>query len=299
MIGRIKNKFNKAWFNYRCTGIFDTPVVNCDPSSNIVIVSQLYHPDVAMYMLAMKSFARFVRPHSFVVVDDGLLAQDRATLLNHFDSIRFVPREAVPLNGCPAGGCWERLLTLSEENKAGYAIQLDADTLTLREPTEVIACASQNRTFTLGTKTGQQTAGLDVASRFAHERLSQHVQNHAERALVKYPGQEHLRYVRGCAGFTGFGQGNLPLNTIAEFSGHMSQLVGAEKWREWGSEQVASNFMAANAPEVLVLPVDRYPFWGPEVEIGKAVLVHFFGTFRYTEGMYTQQALQIIRQLSQ
>lgn len=298
MIARIRRKIDRAWFNFRCSGIFDTPPVKCNPDSNIVIVSQLHHPDLTMYMLAAKSFARFVKPQGFVIVDDGLLPEDRRILVEHFEPVRFVPSKGVPLGACPAGGCWERLLTLSQENSSHYVIQLDADTLTLSEPAEVMQCLAQNRSFTLGTSTGRKTVGFSEASRFAHEGTSNHVQNHAERALENYPDHEHLRYVRGCAGFTGFAKGQLLPEKIQEFSSQMEKLLGKEKWREWGSEQVTSNFMAANAPDSLVLPVERYPFWKLDIEITKAAFVHFFGSFRFMGGMYTRQALHVIRQLS-
>lgn len=248
-------------------------------------------------MLAIKSFVRFVRPRGFVIVDDGLLPEDRRILSKHFDSIRFVPSKGVQLGACPAGGCWERLLTLSQENRDHYVIQLDADTLTLSEPAEVLQCLAQNRSFTLGTSSGRQTVGFSEASCFAHETTNNHVQNHAERALASYPGHEHLRYVRGCAGFTGFAKGQLLPEKIQEFSTQMEKLVGKEKWREWGSEQVTSNYMAANAPDSLVLPVERYPFWAPDVDINRAVLVHFFGTFRFSRGVYAQRGRSTIERL--
>ena len=298
MISRIRKKIDRAWFNYRCSGIFNTPPVKCDPDSPVLIVSQLHHPDMTMYMLAMKSFARFVRPQGFVIVDDGLLPEDRRILSEHFDSLRFVPSGDVQLGACPSGGCWERLLTLSQENNDHYVIQLDADTLTLSEPTEVLQCLAQNRSFTLGTGTGRQIVGFSEASHFALNKTSNHVQNHAERAFENYPGHEHLRYVRGCAGFTGFARGQLLPEKIQEFSIQMEKLVGKEKWREWGSEQVTSNYMAANAPDALVLPVERYPFWSLSVDITKTIFVHFFGLFRFMGGMYTRQGLRVIKQLS-
>lgn len=295
MISRIKQKISRAWFNFQCAGIFDTPPVKCDPGSNVVIVSQLHHPDLTMYMLAAKSFARFVKPQSFVIVDDGLLPEDKQILTKHFGTIRFVSRKSVQRGKCPEGGCWERLLTLSQVNKDHYVIQLDSDTLTLSEPAEVMQCLAQNRSFTLGTGTGRQIVGFSEASRFAQGSTSNHVQNHAERALASYPDHEQLRYVRGCAGFTGFAKGQLLPEKIQEFSAQMEKLIGKEKWCEWGSEQVTSNYMAANALDALVLPVERYPFWGPDVDIAKATLVHFFGVFRFMGGMYAQQGRSTIK----
>ena len=297
MIAEIRKKIDWTWFNIRCSDIFNTPPVKCNPESNIVVVSQMHHSYMTMYLLAVKSFTRFIKPKSFIIVDDGLLEQDRRMLSKHLGTVRFVISRDVPLGACPTGGCWERILTLSHENERCYAIQLDADTLTLGEPTEVLQCLAENRTFTLGTSTGRHTVGFSEASRFAHEKTNDHIQNIAERMLEKFPGHEQLKYVRGCAGFAGFARGDLPVDKIEEFSIEMSKLVGREKWRDWGSEQVTSNYMAANAPNALVLPVERYPFWRPDVNIEKAVFVHFFGTFRFSNGMYKQQALQVIRRL--
>lgn len=298
MLERIKRKLDRAWFNFRCAGIYKTSPVKCDPLSKVLVVSQLHHPDLTMYMLAAKSFARQIRPNGFVIVDDGLLDGDKRTLMKHFESIRFISSKDMRSGICPAGGCWERLLSLSNENRDHYVIQLDSDTVTLGAPTEVSQCIDAGRSFTLGTSSGTHCVGLTEASRHAHAHTCNHVQNHAERALGEYPGKDHLKYVRGCAGFTGFAKGQLNMSDIEGFSSQMERLVGKEKWSEWGSEQVASNFMAANAPDSIVLPVDRYPFWMPGVDINQAVFVHFFGTFRFAGGMYIQQGLRLIKNLA-
>lgn len=299
MLQQIKRKIDRAWFNFRCARIYQTPPVKCDPDSRVLIVSQLHHPDMTMYMLAAKSLARHIQPHGFVIVDDGLLPEDRQTLANHFDSIRFVSSESMRLNTCPIGGCWERLLTLAQENQSHYVIQLDSDTLTLSQPKEVLECIAQNCSFTLGTNTGTHFVTLAEASERARKSPDKHVQNHAERALGEYPNLTELKYVRGCAGFTGFAPGKLSIAEVEEFSLKMQNLVGKQKWHEWGSEQVASNFMVSNSGNSLVLPVDRYPFWKPGIPTEQAVLVHFFGTYRFSGGMYVRQGLRIIEQLAQ
>lgn len=296
MIDGIRRRINRVWFNFRCSGIFDTPPVKCHPDSDLIIVSQLHHPDMVMYLLAAKSFASFVRPRGFVIVDDGLRVEDKHILSKHLGSVRFILSQDVQLGACPTGGCWERIIALSQECENHYVIQLDADTLTLREPTEVLQCLTENRSFTLGT--GFDIVSFSEASKFAHKNTSNHVQSIAERALANYPGHENLKYVRGCAGFTGFSKGQLPRKQIEEFSTQMCALIGAEKWSEWGSEQVTSNFMAANAMNSVVLPVERYPFWQPGVPIENAVFVHFFGTYRFEAGMYHRQSSQVLRSLN-
>lgn len=298
MLDRIRRKLDRSWFDFRCAGIYKTPPVKCDSTSNVLVVSQLHHPDLTMYMLAAKSFARYIKPRGFVIVDDGLHAKDKCILADHFECIQFIPRASMGLATCPTGGCWERLLTLAHENTSHYVIQLDSDTLTLSEPEEVLESIAHNRSFTLGTSSGTHFVALSEACRYAHENPHKHIQNHAERALGEYPGRDNLQYVRGCAGFTGFARGQLALSNIEKFSTQMETLVGKEKWSEWGSEQVASNFMAANIPDSIVLPVDRYPFWMPGVNVEQIVLVHFFGTFRFADGMYIQQGLRVIKELA-
>lgn len=297
MFYNLRKKLKQSWFDFHCANIYRTPPVVCDPGSDVVVISQLYHPDMAMYLLAAKSFSHYLAPREFVIVDDGLLAEDKRVLSRHFSSIRFVPREAVSTGRCPVGACWERLFTLCEVNRDSYVIQLDSDTLTLSDPMEVRQSVAGRRSFTLGTSTGRDFVGLEEASRYAFTRESDHVQIRSERAFKEYPGKERLKYVRGCAGFAGFARGHLSVEAIEEFSTTMEGLLGHGLWRQWGSEQVVSNFMVANGANSLVLPVERYPFWIPGLDMEGVALAHFFGTFRFSKGMYLRQARRVIERL--
>ena len=293
----LQRRFGKAWLDFRCRAIRNTPPLVCNPDSNVVIVSQIYHPDVTMYLLAAKSFARYIQPKKFVLVDDGLTEEDRRLLQHHLHDAEFIPRRSIDTGGLPVGGCWERFLTLAQQNQHHFAIQLDSDTLTLGAPAEVQACIDGGRTFTLGTRTGRKPVPLSEASRFARTHTGTHVQTVAEIMLGDYaPGDPSLLYVRGCAGFAGFAPGCLDKDQIRAFSLRMEALCGKSKWNEWGSEQVTSNFFAANAPDSLVLPVEAYPFWAPDININAARFVHFFGTFRFTGGMYARKGMLTVHQ---
>lgn len=296
---RLTKWLNRSWFDWRTSGIFQTPPVVCDASSHVVVVSQLYHPDMTMYLLAAKSFARFLAPKEFVIVDDGLTANDRDVLRTHLSQVRFVMSRDVDTGPCPRGGCWERLMTLSRENESSYSIQLDSDTLTLADPSLVRECAIAGRTFTMGTSSGQQTVPLDVAGDYAKTMpASNHVQYVAERALADFPNAAGLRYVRGCAGFTGFARHDLRRERIEFFSTELEKLLGRASWARWGSEQVASNLLAANAEGCVVLPIDAYPFWAPGIAVNQARLIHFFGTYRYSGGLYAARGREVIRELN-
>lgn len=297
MFSTQRTRLKKKWFNFRTRNIFHTKKVLCDPTSNVLILSQLHAPDLNMYMLAAKSFARFIKPLEFVIVDDGLTSSDRQILSNHFERIRFVPTTKVESSACPKGGCWERLLSIAKLSADHYVIQLDADTLTLSAPDEVERCIAENRSFTLGTSTGQEITTLAKASEFARQHPSEHVQIQAEIAIEHYPENEGLHYVRGCAGFAGFSRGLLSVKKVEAFSTNMSSLIGKEKWSGWGSEQVASNYLIANAPDPLVLPLRGYPFWAPRVDTSQCKFIHFVGTYRFYQGKYRRLAESIIKHL--
>lgn len=297
MFSQLRKRLNTRRFDHAARGIFATPRAACDPGSELLILTQLHHPDVTMYMLAAKSFAQHVRPTGFVIVDDGLTADDRRLLSAHFENLRFVDSASVALGACPQGGCWERLMSIVAENDRHYVIQLDADTLTVASPDEVLRCVREGRSFTMGTPSGRKTVSLDEATRQAEQAPSDHVQSVAERALARYPAAAEHKYVRGCAGFAGFARGSLTAHAAETFSTRMEALVGRAKWREWGSEQVTSNFLIANMPASQVLPVERYPFWAPGRSLADSALVHFFGKFRFTGGMYQAQARRLIAEL--
>lgn len=298
MFFSLTNRFNKSWLNLHGRRILDSPSVRCDPTSNLLILTQTYHPDLYMYLLAAKSFARFVQPRGFVVVDDGLTARDKTLLEYHLGEVSFVPTANVDRGPCPLGGTWERLLTIARLTAERYVIQLDADTLTLSEPDEVIECIRNNRPFTLGTKTGMEIVSAHQAHNHALQARNDHVQSHAEQALTSLRNSETLKYVRGCSGFAGFPLGGDIESLIHGFSTQMEHLLGTAKWREWGSEQVTSNFTISNLPGAIVLSPTRYPFWKPGVDTSQSALVHFFGTYRFSEGMYVRQAREVCRQLA-
>jgi len=295
-------KLQKRVFNFRCRGVFQTPPVTCSDDSNLVILSQLYHPDVTMFMLAAKSFTRFVSPHRFVIVDDGLTEADRSVLSRHLAKVSYVSTDELRTRGysVPDGGCWERLMGIAEINESNYVIQLDADTLTIRPPIEVIAAIEQERSFTLGTPSGAEITPAEHIAEKAATFKSQHVQARAEAVMNKTTVIPQPRYVRGCAGFAGFRPGSLSPSMIQTFSKEMATLLGEAKWSEWGSEQVTSNFFVANTPESLVLPVDVYPFWSPDrsATSEELKLIHFFGSFRFHGGAYAQLGKQVIKELS-
>ena len=78
------------------------------------------------------------------------------------------------------------------------------------------------------------------------------------------------------------------------------QVHGA-RWKEWGTEQIASNFAVANTPDSIPLPYPKYATWEPEYATfqkqgvtAEMSLLHFIGIFRFDLGAFPKLANQEI-----
>ena len=84
------------------------------------------------------------------------------------------------------------------------------------------------------------------AARIAQTKPGDHLQDVSERAMDRLADAGTLNYVRGCSGFAGFAPQAGRLKLVQDFSAQMTQFL-KQRWSEWGSEQVASNFAVANS----------------------------------------------------
>lgn len=292
-----KRKLYKFFFDTLTQSIYRTPPAKCDPKSKFVVLSQTFHRDISMYLIAAKSFGQYLQPNAFVVVDDGLTNSDRSIIRDHLEKVQFIKTGDVDTRSCPRGACWERLIAIEEFCKTGFVIQLDADTVTTRQPDSVESCVKDARCFTLSTKQGTDFVSVAEAASFAKEVNSTHVQILTERVLSELPDAESRRYIRGCAGFAGFSKGSLDIRKIESFSNFMEKRLGRAVWHKWGSEQATSNYMIANTDNPRALPLAKYPYWSPETDLSQAELVHFIGEHRFTSTMYMRIAKQAIESL--
>jgi hypothetical protein len=301
MLFRARRAISRAWFNLNCRSILSTPPIPPgDPG--ITLVSMLCHPELLMYLLAAKSFCRQLgRTPQIVILNDGsLTTEDRAILSRHLLKAQIIPIADINTQGCPQGSCWERLLLISKLARNSYIVQLDSDTLTLGPIEEVNQCLSTNRSFTLlGDKSYPEVEPMREACTRLKHIASPLVQAACERTFDRLPESASLKYLRGNAGFTGFAQGSIDREKVLRFSNLMRGLV-QEKWNEWGSEQVTSNLLIANAENPYPLPTPRYlSYWAhPDIPYDRAAFLHFIGPHRYAHGFYLHQAKQTIAALT-
>ena len=299
MFYRLRRDISARWFDFAVRAAERTPPVKLDPSSPVTLVTQLWRKDLYMYVIAIKSFTRFLGANRICVVGDRLEPAHREFLQRHVEGIEIRGLEEIDTTGFPRGGTWERLLHIIDLSQQGYVIQLDADTITLSPPDEVLECVRGNRSFTLGTAMAKGTTiSLEEATRLVAEvaRASKHVQVVSENAMARIP-RPGLRYARGNSAFAGFGQGLHERGLLKYFSDQMVELIGAAKWNEWGSEQVTSSFAVANAPNPLVLPFPKYRYFQPGADLTGSAFMHFMGTYRFAGGTYRRMALEEIGRL--
>lgn len=301
MLYRLRDSLNRARLARACQGIYDTPPVRTDPQSDLLLFTQLQHKDVLLALLAFKSFAKRVPIGSLGILDDGsLTTSDRKLLAAHLPGVAFYSLSQVQVQTCPTGGCWERLLWIAKLSREHYVVQLDSDTLTLADLPDVVACVKQRRSFVIGTWDNQILEPMSVRQADATKHLASqpgmpHVQLLAEANFNAIEDWEELRYVRGCAGFAGFARQSVDQDFIERVSRQMMSVLG-DSWRKWGSEQVMSNIVVANAPNAVVLPHPKHCDCTKFREDVSA-FVHFIGSCRFTGDTYRRLASQVIAEL--
>jgi hypothetical protein len=72
----------------------------------------------------------------------------------------------------------------------------------------------------------------------------------------------------------------------------MRQRLGP-RWSEWGTEQVASNYLVANATGTRLLPMPKYS--APGSSLADHAFLHFIGPTRLINRNYEKAVKQAIR----
>jgi hypothetical protein len=299
MFYQLKDRMRRMRFASACKGVLRAAPVTQDSASGLVVLSQLQHKDVLLFLLAVKSFTEQVRPRAVYVLDDGSLsANDRARLKAHIPGVTVLERAEFRSAACPRGGTWERLLAVASLVRDHYVIQLDSDTLTIGPIREVRECIEQQTAFALGTWNKQKIETMHERCSTAKKLTPQangHVQVIAEGHFDKLQRFESLRYVRGCSGFSGFARRSFEREFVETISAEMRAAIG-DKWTEWGSEQVMSNIVVANIPNAVVLPHPKYADCH-KMQPGVTEFIHFIGSCRFDDGNYARLGAQVIATL--
>lgn len=296
MLYRLRRRFNYWNFDRIVGGVFDTPPLRIT-DSNLRILSMVAERDLGMYLMAAKILYRRIGHGRFVaIIDRDLPQQRRDTLRRHLgDAVEFVILEDIPVGRCQRGGTWERLLSCIDWSEKHYVIQMDSDTLALQAVPEVVAAVAANRAFTIAEGIPLQTLAEAAAWMDEKKNTNDHITNATQRAFAQHPLKDTLKYIRGSSGFAGFAHGGVTRALAEDFHVAMEGILGAKRWREWGTEQVASNFVVANSPDPIVLEWPAYSTVPPGADMSVVKLGHFIGSSRFVEQRLARAGAALIR----
>jgi hypothetical protein len=299
---RLRKFVKRTLFDTQCRGVLSTPPLALRPAP-LRIVSMVSHHDLIMYLVAIKTFGHILGRGAVTTLNDGTLTEsDKALLRSHVPGIDVRDISTIHTGPCPRGGCWERLMLICDLARDAYVIQLDSDTVTLGPVPEVEEQIAAGSNFTmLGRGAPERLETFAEAGERARRWSdSQKVQEIVERGLGSRLGHERYRYIRGNAAFAGFAPQSVTRERVAHFSELMRSICGAQKWNEWGSEQVTSNLIVANTPGARFLPARRYAPYYPQRDLDyerECALIHFIGLHRYENGFYARLARRRIEEI--
>lgn len=295
-----------AWRHSRAVrNVLATPAIR-PRDDGIILFSMIGTAVLLPYLVAVKSLHMQLRRGRIILLDDGTLTHtDKAALAYHCGDPQILTFAEIATAPCPNGNCWERLLAILDLRHDHYVIQLDSDTVTLGLVPEISAAIDANRSFTLGGGIEDVAHGFMTISQMTRDiypdgPIHQHIQSVIESALRDIPGADELKYIRGCAGFAGFSRSPSGRALAERFAIDAGRVVGT-RFSEWGSEQVASNFVVANDPDPIQLPYDRYTNHWEEPLPQDPAFIHYIGTYRYARGSYvvsTQRAIAALQAAS-
>lgn len=294
ILKRLKTDFFKGLYLRNVSRVLETPPLK-PGNLPFIALSMVHQRDVIAYLVAIKSFARFANPERVVVICDPSIGDhEKAIFKSHIPHIELRNAEEFRDPRIPIGGCWERLSAITTYSPESYVVQLDADTVTLDEISEVTLAVTKKMGFVLGEKRNQEILTLAEASNRAMKSTSHHIQALSEQVLAD-AGLNGSFYVRGCAGFTGFPTDGAMRDKFFDFSEKMAMKTG-KRWSEWGTEQVSSNYLVVNAPGTQLLPYPKYSTPFEKEEVGS--FLHFIGEIRFSNRSYEKTSIQAIEAFS-
>ena len=177
-------------------------------------------------------------------------------------------------------------------------IQLDADTLTLGDISEVHRRVDSNTSFALPTKSGPIIETMSESNERIRNWTNPHIQVKAEKNFYQLEEYEQLKYVRGTSAFAGFAHKSFNLSKLEQFSINMQKILGND-WQKWGTEQVTSNFIVANSNPSKMMPLQKYSDHYPphNISFENTSFIHFYGAHRYENKLYIKKAKKVIEAL--
>jgi len=285
-------------FKFIVRGILKTRPVQ-SMGEDCIILSMISHRDLWMYLVSIKSFIHFFKKGKVVILNDGSLSvKDIHLLRDHIKDVEIIHINNVINDQCPQGGCWERLLLISDLLSHSYVIELDADIITQGNIDEVLDAVRANQSFMMVDSAEKNVKPMEQIHHEANEEPTNRFDNIVERKFHLLSDFQTMKYIRGSGGFCGYPQGAFNRNIVEDFSRRMSKIIGTP-WETWGSEKMTTSYLFANHPSHCILPFPKYAvyFCINGINYNAASVLHFIGMNRFKNDLYINCAKSILKVL--
>ena len=304
--GRVWHHLGERRFFRQTRAVFSTAPAPCDPHASCEIHTMLGRSGLQPYLVAIKSFLRFVPSVRVLVLSDGTIGPDEAILLGrHVPGCRVVmPEEADARARSVLGegsllwksrgidASFRRLIDSELFASTPKRINMDSDIVTLRRPDEVLAWIES------GTAPFQIADTLIEPRREDIDLSTAHVQAVFEAKLDELSQMLDLpsKYNRGsCAGFYGCRTelGLVPVERVIRACMALNLRLD-----EWGIEQSIVTYLLSTAGGTILDTRHYFNYWPRDAgRAADAAVVHFLGLHRYHRHVYAAQAATAIAAL--
>ena len=288
----IKCRYYRAACKFRST----QPVVQGKLPFILLSVGQ--KRDAIPYLVAVRSFARHANPQRVATIcSRSIDRRNRKTFCAC--TLQIELRDAIEFTDprIPKAGKLERLSAIAGYASESCIRQTDSDNAKVNSVPEAVEAVISGTAFVLGG--GPNEGPLALVQTFEQAKAIEvswgKTQELADIKMAELDRPADEKYVRSCSGSTGFPRSADMLLKLFAYSVEMRHLAG-DRWAEWGTEQVTSNYLVANSQGVKILPLRKYG--KPNYATSEMAFFHFIGYTRYVDDMYESTPRQIIQALS-
>lgn len=288
---RVADRFSNLLFR----NVQSTPPICSQPASRPVVYSLLDHRHVTAYLLAIKSFWRFLGNTGCAVAvqsDGSLTEADCDLLMSHVngieifnkgqcdDLLREVPTDVQQWLPSLDGMCFFlplKLLNVIYRFPQRYVVLFDSDLLFLQAPVRALDCLNSHRVFHTPGGNGLTQAFRQIGFEFPYVNIAD--------------------FNAGFAGFWNQFTTSEIASAIRRVREHDAALFS-----HWEIEQALWSVLLNYCPDPLNLGRVAQGYvgngWRSYDELrARAALVHFVGSTRFRDLSYLRLARQVVREL--
>ncbi|MDP1535429.1 MAG: hypothetical protein Q8L92_17770 [Rubrivivax sp.] len=178
------------------------------------------------------------------MADPSSDTSDRALICDYLPHITSHDAGEFRLSGLSVDGAWDRLSAVAYYAADFYVVQIDVDTVAVRDLVGLRCSISDGVVYSVGTGDDSEVKSMAGIAACACWRQSgkEHIQGRSESALDQFDPSSRDRYIRECSDFADFTHRSIDPEAGQAVSTGLDRLLG-ERWQEWGNERFLSSLL--------------------------------------------------------